>query len=683
MHTVHHEHTTLSPHRRCERTLHSLALVHWWPQMTTNSRCHQQLGPHNTKHNITTRVPNTTLQQTSSPDITTVSNTLYNRTSWTTQHALSSDHLPIITTIIIRHDYRLQQNRRTFTNYKKADWTQFTEYTFAQTTIPTANRIVTNIILVTEKHNIPKGKMHSNCRLLPEDILCKITQRYNIRNCDPALKLLNDEITSDIQKHKQNIWKEHVDAHWDQWHNTHTLWKTIHGISNREPPQTLYTSITFNNKIATTPKYIANCFTKQFTNTVKHTKQTDTLTKQHTTYNITLNTSQVQEAIKQSKNNNSQGPDKLNIRHLKHIGPHGLAFLASIFKTALNKNIIPHTWKLDNIVPIPNPNKDTDNGTLYMPISLLSVIAKTLEKKLLPYITENIPNTPMQHGYKTQHSTVTALHTLNKTVAKWFNQMAPPARTITQALDMSKAFDTINIHTLIRKLLQTIIPGTIIKFIANYIKGRKAYTTYRNHTSKQRQFKTGVPQGGVLSPTLFDIYTSDLPPPSAPIQVMAYADDFIIHVHTSNQPFKLVITPSYFYKAYISHLTHHFLTSNPFFKLWSLHYHTSFSSNLYLQQTMNNHRSLPYIHLQSDKSHLLHRHRYYNYFFQSNQLCHTLSLDLVFLTFFHSTVRLLVSVTILFTPIASFSVFSLLSVSVFLPSFPLSLSLFPRQINLS
>ena len=58
---------------------------------------------------------------------------------------------------------------------------------------------------------------------------------------------------------------------------------------------------------------------------------------------------------------------------------------------------------------------------------------------------------------------------------------------------MSKAFDKINIHTLISKLLQTNIRGTIIKFIANYIKGRKAYTTYRNHTSKQRQFKTGVP----------------------------------------------------------------------------------------------------------------------------------------------------------------------------------------------
>ena len=125
--------------------------------------------------------------------------------------------------------------------------------------------------------------------------------------------------------------------------------------------------------------------------------------------------------------------------------------------------------------------------------------------------------------------------------------MAPPARTITVALDMSKAFDTINIHTLIRKLLQTNIPGTIIKFIANYIKGRKAYTTYRNNTSRQREFKTAVPQGGVLSPTLFNIYTSDLPLPSAPVQVMAYADDITI---TSTSAAKKYIQP-YLQKVFV------------------------------------------------------------------------------------------------------------------------------------
>ena len=205
-----------------------------------------------------------------------------------------------------------------------------------------------------------------------------------------------------------------------------------------------------------------------------------------------------------------------------------------MLKTALKINIIPHIWKLANTVPI---KKDTDNGTSCRPISLLPVIAKTLEKSLLPYITANIPNTPTAK----QHSTLTALHTLNSTVGKGFNQMAPPARTITVALDMSKAFD---IQTLIRKLLHTKITGTIIKFIANYIKGRKAFTTCRNYTSSQRQLKTGVPQGGLLSPTLFSIYTSDIPPPRAPVQVMVYADDITItSTQTSTNAAKKYIQP--------------------------------------------------------------------------------------------------------------------------------------------
>ena len=122
--------------------------------------------------NTPTRVPNATLQQTSSPDSITVSNTLYNRTSWITQHTLSSNHLPIITTNI-RLDYRLQQNQRTFTNYKKADWTQFTEDTepaFAQTTIHTANTIFTNIIPMADNHNITKGKMQMQALTRPHSM---------------------------------------------------------------------------------------------------------------------------------------------------------------------------------------------------------------------------------------------------------------------------------------------------------------------------------------------------------------------------------------------------------------------------------------------------------------------------------------------------------------------------------
>ena len=136
----------------------------------------------------------------------------------------------------------------------------------------------------------------------------------------------------------------------------------------------------------------------------------------------------------------------------------------------------------------------SDKGASYRPISLLSVIAKTYEKSLLPYITEN---TPMQHGYRTHHSTVTPLDTLNNTTIKKFNEMVPPTQTISVELDISKYF------------------SQLIEFT-------------------QREFKTGVPQSGVISPALFSIYTSDIPPPRAPVQVMVYTDDITItstHTH--------------------------------------------------------------------------------------------------------------------------------------------------------
>ena len=126
------------------------------------------------------------------------------------------------------------------------------------------------------------------------------------------------------------------------------------------------------------------------------------LSLQPTQINIT--TEQVLAAIKNSKNYNSTGPDNINIKHLKNIGKHGLQYLPNIYNAAINDNKIPHVWKLANI-PIPKPNKDINIGTSYRPISLLSVIAKTPEKVILPYITQNIPNITTQHGFKTKHST--------------------------------------------------------------------------------------------------------------------------------------------------------------------------------------------------------------------------------------------------------------------------------------
>src|SRR5579872_865454 len=123
------------------------------------------------------------------------------------------------------------------------------------------------------------------------------------------------------------------------------------------------------------------------------------------------------------------------------------------------------------------------------------------------------------------HSTVTALHKITNTIAKGFNEPQPPSCTVLVSLDMSKAFDTVNINKLINKIHTTTILPNMINLFANYVTGRKAFTQFQNTTSKKQTLKTGVPQGGMLSPALFNIYTSDIPTPPNNVQLETYADD--------------------------------------------------------------------------------------------------------------------------------------------------------------
>ena len=96
---------------------------------------------------------------------------------------------------------------------------------------------------------------------------------------------------------------------------------------------------------------------------------------------------------------------------------------------------------------------------------------------------------------------------------------------------MSKAFDTVHLH----KITQRNMLNIVIKFLSNYIRGLKEFTLYNDTKSKQATIKTGVPQGLVLSPTLFNIYTSDIPtPPNKRIKFITYADGItILSCHTN------------------------------------------------------------------------------------------------------------------------------------------------------
>ena len=115
-----------------------------------------------------------------------------------------------------------------------------------------------------------------------------------------------------------------------------------------------------------------------------------------------------------------------------------------------------------------------------------------MERLIHPHITQNIKLQPHQHGFRSKHSTVTALNHIVNDISNGFNHKKPAQRTILVALDLTAAFDTVNHDTLIQQILDTTIPDSVKRWTINYLQGRQTTVHFRNTSSKHRKTKQGV-----------------------------------------------------------------------------------------------------------------------------------------------------------------------------------------------
>ena len=94
-------------------------------------------------------------------------------------------------------------------------------------------------------------------------------------------------------------------------------------------------------------------------------------------------------------------------------------------------------------------------------------------------------------------------------------------RTVLVAVDLSRAFDTVDHTILINDIAMLNLNITIKRFLVAYLRGRQTFVEFHGKRSKCRKMR----QGGVLSPTLFNLYMSPMPNPSPKVKVTTYADD--------------------------------------------------------------------------------------------------------------------------------------------------------------
>ena len=96
-------------------------------------------------------------------------------------------------------------------------------------------------------------------------------------------------------------------------------------------------------------------------------------------------------------------------------------------------------------------------------------------------------------------------------------------------LDLTAAFDNVDHQQLLDCVFNTNIPSAIRRLLYNYMQNRRVKVHFRQKESKNRKVKTGVVQGGVLSPALFNYYLADFPTPPPNIKLIKYAVDIIFY----------------------------------------------------------------------------------------------------------------------------------------------------------
>lgn len=323
-------------------------------------------------------------------------------------------------------------------------------------------------------------------------------------------------------------------------------WKNINNILRKNQNKTNFpSSFLHEGANITDHKDIANAFNKYFIDVgsslaskipnVHTNRNTMPTLSQSPSFFMTPTTEyEIMQIIKKLKPKTSCGFDEISSKLIKNSSMIIAAPLAHVINLSLLNGIVPTQMKIAKVIPT---YKNNENNLLknYRPISLLPTFSKILEKivykRLYMFLQKYELLYDSQYGFRKNLSTELAiLEFQNRIIRSLENQNY----TLGLFLDLSKAFDTLQHNILLNKLEHYGIRGNALNWFKSYLTGREQYVSYQGVNSERISILCGVPQGSVLGPLLFLIYTNDLHNISNYGKYILFADDTNIIFNDTN-----------------------------------------------------------------------------------------------------------------------------------------------------
>ncbi len=243
---------------------------------------------------------------------------------------------------------------------------------------------------------------------------------------------------------------------------------------------------------------------------------------------ITVSEDEVRRALKRVNIKKAAGPDGITGRVLRSCADQLAGLFTSIFNESLATSVVPTSFKKSIIIPVPKNNKPSCLND-YRPVALTSIVMKVFERLVKSHISSSIPVTldPLQFAYRPNRSTDDAIsHILHSSLTHIDSSNGNFA--ILLFIDYSSAFNTIVPIKLTSKPTGLGLNTSLCEWIQDFLTGRPQVVKVGQFTSNSITLNIGAPQGCVLSPLLYSLYTHDCVSSHRSTSIIKFADDTVV-----------------------------------------------------------------------------------------------------------------------------------------------------------